>query len=431
MIKKGTGAGLTGLMTAVLLVAGCCNDAAKVRTDVPQKAFYKDIFMDSGMGMMAFRTMPVVDYLSLQCEYFYAPALTDENQALQDKVFGGCEEDLNGVLLYPDGEPRFRIFYVNGGLGGTHGRTLGEKGREHIRQFVAAGGSYVGSCAGAFLSAAGVAGDSIPRKNYLGLWPGYVDDTDFTQEIAYDIPAGSPLLQYYDFGGSPADGALIDTIHHENGPFFSTWAEVPGTEVLAINKAEGRISDGQPSVVAYKADVFSGRVIPSGGHPEQVPCGKGRDLMASYVRYAIDGQGAAKVKAQLSNGEVRVMDKSTTDSIPEFTMIGDLQCHHFVFSLPRRAKNVKIRLESLADHNLSLLLAKETFAFREDALYQVVRGDGGVRELSFDTLDKGLWYIGVQSEETVEYTEGEHGYEYGGKTSLLNGTPYSISVSWE
>ena len=411
------------------MAAGCCNNGKTLepRSDVPDKAFYKDLFMDTGMGMMEYRTMPVVDYLSLEYEYFFAPELTDENRALQDLAFSGSPEDLNGVLLYPDGEPRFKIVYVNGGLGGTHGWSLGETGRENFRQFVRAGGSYVGSCAGAFLASCGIVGDSIPRKSYLGLWPGYVDDTDFTQEIAYDIPEDSPLLRYYDFG----EGRCIDTIHHENGPYFSTWADVPGTEVLAINRAEGRVSNAHPSVIAYKADASSGRVIPSGGHPEQVPDGKGRDLMASYIRYAIDGLGITKAKAELVCGEPRVMDKSTLDSIPSLTMIGDLQCHHFYFILPGGARDVKVRLEPLADCNLSLFIAKDTYAFREDALYSAEGDESGVRELSFKKLPKGLWYVAVQSEETVECTFGEHGYQYSGKTELLNGTPYSICVSWK
>lgn len=60
----------------------------------------------------------------------------------------GSPEDENGILLYPDGEPRFRMIYVNGGLATQHGRSLGEDGRQRIRDYVAAGGSYLGSCAG-------------------------------------------------------------------------------------------------------------------------------------------------------------------------------------------------------------------------------------------------------------------------------------------
>lgn len=414
------------LAILVSLTAGCCNKEYEVRTDVPNKAFYKDLFMDTGILMSSYKTMPVIDYLSLSYEYFFAPANNEENQEIQNRAYCGNEEDANGVLLYPDGQPRFKIIYVNGGLASIHGRSLMAQGRNNYRQFVREGGSYIGSCAGAFLATYGLYAEGLTRRGYLGIWPGLSDNTGFTDDYSYDIPEDSPVLKYYDLGGDNK----IDTIHHENGPFFSQWNTVPGTEILAVNDAEGHPSDGQPGVIAYKADALSGRVIPSGEHPEQVKYGEVRDLMAAYVRYAIDGLGAAKAKTALKNGEVWVMDKTTADRDPQHTMIGDKQCHHFVFALPKGAKDVKIRLESLKDCDLSLYLANGTFAFSDDAQYRVENAES-VKELSFDTLEEGLWYIGVQSQETVECEFGDNGFVYSGKTWLLNGVPYSISVSWK
>lgn len=418
---------LTPLFAAAILTAGCQSGEYdfEVRTDVPDKAFYKDLFMDTGLWMSEYRTMPVVDYLSLDYEYFYAPEPNDTNQSLQEQAICGSDEDLNGVLLYPDGEPRFRMVYVNGGLASYHGRSLRAQGRNNFRRFVMNGGGYIGSCAGAFMASYGIDEDNETMRGYLGIWPGFANNTGDIVNLAYDLPEESPALRYYDFGGD----RHIDVMKHYNGPFFSKWDSVEGTEVIAVNNAEGYILDGQAAVIAYKADAFSGVVIPSGGHPEQVPDGEGRDLMASYVRYAMDGLGAARVKAVLNNGEVRMMDKSTEDDDPLFTMIGDRQCHHFVFALPDGATDVKVRLESLKECNLSLFLANGNFAFREDAQYKVENGEN-VKEMSFDNLDAGLWYIGVQSEESVECSFGEHGYGYYGKTWLLNGSPYSISVSW-
>lgn len=403
----------------------------KIRKDVPNKAFYKDLFMDSGCNLSSYRTMPVVDYLGLDYEYFYTESESGASSseiALQTKAFCGTETDLNGVFLYPDGEPRFRIIYVNGGQAANHGSSLGAAGRDNFRKFVANGGCYIGSCAGAFLATTGLTDEGKPRSNYLGLWPGYADNISLVKyDVIYEIPDDSPILDYYDFGG---DYRILDMKHY-NGPYFSQWDSVEGTEVLAYNNAPGCKLDTYPAIIAYKADAYTGRVIPSGGHPEQFKDGERRDLMASLVRYAFDGQGVAKVKATLVNGEVRTMDKSTSDNMPEYTMIGDKQCHHFVFSIPEGARNVKIRLESLKDCNLSLFLAKGTFAFREDAQYKV-ENSSSVKELSFDTMPQnGLWYIGVQSEETVTHSDSFNGYSYSGKTWLLNGAPYKISVSWE
>lgn len=416
----------TIILAALLGVTTAASETYTVRTDVPNKAFYKDLFMDTGIRMMEYRTMPVVDYLGLKYEYFFAPENSPENQALQNAAYCGNPQDLNGVLLYPDGEPRFRLLYVNGGYAGSHSLSLMTKGRNNYRTFINNGGSYIGSCAGSFLAAYGTTTSFKAQHGYLGIWPGMVDNTNFTINTDYDIPEASPLRKYSDFGGN----YKVEQLLHMNGPFFSKWADTPGTEVLAVNNNPERKFHGHPSIVAYKTDIFKGRVICSGGHPEQVPDGDGRDLMAALVRYAFDGVGAARVKGELRNGEARVMDKTTEDADPEHTCIGDLQCHHLVFALPKGARDVSIRLEALKPFNLSLRLANGTFAFKQDAQYSVENADG-VKTLTFDSLPEGLWYIGVQCEDTVECTFGEHGFQYSGRTEVLNGVPYNICVSWK
>ena len=81
--------------------------------------------------------------------------------------------------------------------------------------------------------------------------------------------------------------------------------------------------------------------------------------------------------------------------------------------------------------NLSLMLAEGTFAFKEDAQYSVENGNL-VKELTFDTLEKGTWYIGVQCEDTVvNDINSTYGLSYSGKLAALNGAPYTIQVSWE
>lgn len=416
-------------VAAAVLTASVCMAEPPVhfvRTDVPNKAFYKDLFMDTGIRMMEYRTLPVVDYLDLQYEYFFAPENTPENQILQDAAYCGNPEDLNGVFLYPDGEPRFRIVYVNGGYAGSHSLSYKAEGRNNLRRFVLNGGSLVGSCAGSFLSSFGTTSSYYAQHGYLGLWPGLVDNTGVTLHPAYDIPETSPIRKYYDFGGN----YKLEEILHMNGPFFSKWAEVPYTEVLAVNNCPDYKFDGQPSIIAYKPDTFRGRLVCSGGHPEQVAEGEGLGLMAALVNYAFDGLGITRAKGELFNGETRTMDRSTADNDPEYTRIGDRQCHHFVFSLPKGARNIRIRLEALEPFNLSLRLANGTFAFKEDAEYSVENGDA-VKTLSFDRLPDGLWYVGVQCEETVDCTFGEHGFQYSGRTEVLNGVPYKISVAWD
>ena len=139
--------------------------------------FYKDVFMDSGIKLYDRTTLAAVDSLNLSMEVFLAKNNDGNDTLMQHRCFAGWEQDRNGALLYPDGAPRFRVLYVNGGLAGSHGRSLGEEGREAIRKYVAAGGSYLGTCAGAFVASSGYidAEDNYsPNRNYLGIWPGRV-----------------------------------------------------------------------------------------------------------------------------------------------------------------------------------------------------------------------------------------------------------------
>ena len=124
------------------------------------------------------------------------------------------------------------------------------------------------------------------------------------------------------------------------------------------------------------------------------------------------------------------MTKSTADNDPAYTKVGDRQCHHFVFALPEGARNIRLRLESLEEFNLSLFLAPGTFAFREDAAYSVENSER-VKEMSFDALAGGTWYVGVQCNDIPTLFVGDYGYIYSGNTAVLNGAPYSITVTWE
>lgn len=414
---------------AVAAVAGNKpNKNVPVRTDVPNKAFFKDLFVDSSIKIVQHDTLYAADWLGLSQETLRLEEEdTPENTGIEQMMLKGSAEDLNGRLLYPDGEPRFSCIYMYGGQSNNHGVIMGTAARERYRTFLTNGGSYVGSCAGAYICCLGCDTQGS-RPGYIGMWPGICNEAAITGIWpAYVIPEGSPLLRYSSdsFGGD----LRVEKIEHYNGPYFSTWATVPGTEVLAYNDIKDCILDGQPSLIAYKSDAFSGRLLISGGHPELEAQGEQLFLMSSMLRYAIDGRGCAKVKAVLENGESRAMTKGTLDNDPLHTMVGDLQCHNFAFSLPPKARNVKVRLEVLSNHNLSLRLAKGTYAFREDARYASENKEL-VKELSFDRLDAGVWYIGVQCEDTVTVKHSKE-YDVYENTEVLNGVPYKISVSWD
>jgi len=247
------------LSLVAALFAATVADAQQVvvRTDVPNKAFYKDIFIDSGIRINAFPSMPAVDRLGLSSETMRIGKDTIPNQEMQRMLISGSSDDTNGRLLYPDGEPRFRVIYVNGGLADSHGITLEKAGREAFRKFYENGGSYVGSCAGGYLPCRAI-GNVACGQGYIGIWPGKCNEAAITKIFPnYILPENSPLLKYYDFGGDHK----VDSLKHWNGPYFATPDAVPGTEVLCINELPGYILDKHPSVIAYKADAFTGRAL--------------------------------------------------------------------------------------------------------------------------------------------------------------------------
>ena len=84
----------------------------------------------------------------------------------------------------------------------------GRSEEQNINQFFDNGGSYSGSCAGAFVCTSG-------SVSYWHMWPAYCKSQDGIFLVNYYIPANSPLLNYYDFGGS----LVISNVQHWNGPY--------------------------------------------------------------------------------------------------------------------------------------------------------------------------------------------------------------------
>lgn len=395
--------------------------------EVPNRSFYKDIFLDAGIGLTSRKSLSAANLLKLSLEGIsfsrYKPFPEEYEQ--QNEIIGGNSEDTNGRLLYPDGQPRYKVLFVNGGSSKTHGESLDEISLENLRDFVRNGGSYVGTCAGAFFVSNGY-DNNIDYSYYLSLWPSQVKHTGLSNSSSgMFIEPGSPLLQYYDFGGD----LYIEDIRHNKGgyPVFLP----QGTEVLARydypSKSDVHM---QPSAWSYKENSHQGRIVMEGSHPEEVADGERRDFTASMILYAIDGLGNTSLKGFLQNGRPRQMDKSTEDKVPSFTKIGDKQYHHFVVYIPDKANNIRVSVNSSIDCDLALRMAKNTFAYAGDTKYASSKG-GPNQMLSVGTLEEGLWYISVQCLTTPTVEQTNYGQNYRGRMDVLNGIPYSIVVSWD
>lgn len=406
------------------------------------QGYYKDIYMDGGIKLTSRTDLPAARRLDLSIEHFITgkdtpeSPLTHQDTILQKQIFSGSEIDLNGVLLYPDGAPRFRMIYVNGGKATSHGTSLTEQGRANIQTFVNNGGSYLGTCAGMFLAsyALATANDTIKSNPaYLGVWPGIARSTKLIKSsTGHFMENGSPILKYYNFGGD----MYIDSVRHNGGGFAYDAKALPeGTEILMrydYKPLTGKDLSIHKKISswAWKRNEKSGRVVLIGSHPEGYTSGERLDLMSALIQYAIDGCGKPAVKGELHNGILREMIKSTADNDPDYTMIGDRQYHHFTATIPKDAKNIKVMLKGPDQYNLNLYMRKDGLAFKHYADYMDI-SLGAMKEIFLDHPSSGKWYIAVECTSTVDVVNSQWGELYSGNLSVLNGVPYSIIVTWE
>ncbi|MFA5713720.1 MAG: BPL-N domain-containing protein [Bacteroidales bacterium] len=401
------------------------------------RGFYKDLFMDGGIRLTSRRTLPAAANLLLNMEYFASSAtdnLNLQDTLLQDALYCGSPEDYNGVLLYPDGAPRFKTIYVNGGSATAHGNSLTERGRENFRAYVANGGSYVGTCAGMFLACKSTYsyGPSF-RESYLHIWPGYARSTGLSDTYTgHFVEPGSPLLNYSNFGGD----MYIDNIYHNGGGFaYEPWGFPAETQVLLRYDypkltPNGSSIHNQPSAWAYKANEESGRIVVIGSHPEGITSGERLDLMSAMVQYAIDGVGGLHSKGRLVKGVTRSMDRRSEDNDPLYTKIGDRQYHHFSANIPSRAKNIEVTLEGTPGYLLNLFMKRGSFASAQNATY-FNNSNATTKTIELESIEPGEWYISVFCATTVETKKVDWGTEYIGNLGVLNGVPYTIKIDWE
>lgn len=406
------------------------------------QGYYKDIYMDGGIKLTSRQDLPAARRLDLSIEHFITgndtpeSPLTLQDTVMQQKLFSGWEADLNGILLYPDGAPRFRMIYVNGGKATSHGRSLTEKGRINIQNFVKNGGSYLGTCAGMFFASYALASskDSIkPNPVYLGIWPGIAHSTKLlNSSTGLFIEKGAPILKYYNYGGD----MYVGSVRHNGGGFAYDANALPkGTEILMRYDYETLTAKDlsihkKISSWAWKKSEKTGRVVLIGSHPEGITSGERLDLMSALIQYAIDGIGEPSIKGELHNGIMREMIRSTTDNDPDYTMIGDRQYHHFTATIPKNARNIKVMLKGPDTYNLNLYMRKEGLAFKQDADYMEI-SLGAHKEICIDRLDSSKWNIAVECTSTVDVINSQWGELYSGNLSVLNGVPYSIMISWE
>jgi glutamine amidotransferase-like uncharacterized protein len=168
-------------------------------------------------------------------------------------------EDIRGGKL-----KGFQVVVQPGGSGSKQGTTLGEEGREQVRQFVKDGGGYVGICAGAYLATTDydwslhiLNAKVVDRKH----WARGIADLELSLPTAgQDVLgfAGERLTLHYHQGPLPAAG------EKEGLPAYRELARFE-TEV-AKNGAPKGVMIGTTAIAA--AEFGKGRVLCFSPHPE-------------------------------------------------------------------------------------------------------------------------------------------------------------------
>lgn len=384
------------------------------------EGYYKVLFMDGGVNLTGKTNLAAAEFLDISMEH-----LATEETDTQDFVMISNANDDNGRLLYPDGQPRFRAIFSNGGTSTNHGNSLGETGRERVRAFYNNGGSFTGSCAGAFIASLSNSSTGV-NEAYYHLWPGRTVVTNlFDTRTGHYIEPGSPLLNYYDFGND----MYIANVYHNGGCYPRTIDYPAETEVLLRYNYSSLPMHNDPSCWAYKTSVDTGRVCVIGSHPENETGGERLHLMAAMIQYALAGQGNVTLKATLTNGVTRYMDKSTGDNDPAYTKIGDKQYHHFKVDIPDGTTQLEITMDGDGAYDLNLYAHPGTWAFNSTATYKQV-SSGADKVITIDNPGEGTWYFSVECSTTVSAVKRTWGYEYAGDLSVLNGAAYSIRVDY-
>jgi len=433
------------IKNCLTVVAATLVAATSIMAQPKAKGYYKDVFMDSGIKLTSRQDLPSMRYLDLSMEKFVSSTNWEINgnytdTILQQSLINGNPMDENGCLLYPDGQPRFRAIYMNGGRANSHGKTLGEKGRANIRQFIQNGGSYVGTCAGMFIASKGTHPFSKPDTltnydAYMGIWPSYTVSTGLgATTTGHFVEPDSPLLKYYDFGGD----MYIDSVYHNGGGYTMQCDldRTPGAEVLLrydkeYSKQGNKMNcHKQASAWAWKENATTGRLVLCGSHPEGETRGERLQLYCAFIKYALDGCGEPAIKGELTMGEPRKMNKCTHDDDPAYTRIGDKQYHHFTVEIPEGRDTVLVKLQSvkgLTNYDMYLFANYDGLAYKDHDKYEDVTL-GFDKTLVIPAPKAGKLYISVFCDTTVEARETSYGVQYAGRTDVLNGVPYIITV---
>ena len=342
-----------------------------------------DLFVDGGASLSSVSMKREAALLDWTRE-----TLLTSSASKTRAVIGGNSNDSNGALLFPDGQARLPVIYVNGGKATSHQNALGAAGRAAIRAFVSAGGSFAGSCAGAWVA--------MNQK----LYPGSASNRggSGTQTVTFQDD-GNPVSEFLKEHNTPL---VVTGVPHYGGPAFHK--QVAGADyygkVTSTNVSHTRNS---LFTVAYQplnedGTPVDGRggVVISGSHPEYGRKQSHTVLMAAMLNLAADmAQVTPHVKGELPLGQTLQMVGATEK-------VGDSQYHRYIIDVPEGLE--ELRLSSSAPLTTEMYVGMGDMAHELDAQYS---GD----EIVIVNPTSGQWAVSVK---------GTH--------NVLNGVAYELAI---
>lgn len=196
-----------------------------------------------------------------------------------------CGADIRSGCL-----TQFDLLCCSGGSGSRQASTLGEDGRNAVRQFVAQGGDYVGICAGSYLACSGFSWGLgiLDAKTKSNRWK------RGRAELPLQLtPAGSEVF---------TRGPQTATIIYNNGPIIQPHEqpEVPDFEVLANFTAEVAQNETPAGIMIHSPAIVLGKfgqgdVLCISPHPEQSgPAGQ--QWITAALRHLRYGKAGTEAK---------------------------------------------------------------------------------------------------------------------------------------
>jgi len=425
------------------------------------EGFYKHLFMDGGAYLSPRKYFPAGNALAdtLQYNFEYLATASDVAGIYKtNRVLAGNPSydldpayapDDNGYLLYPDRSPRYMMIYVNGGSSKNHGGALDEPARQNVEDFFLNGGSYIGTCAGSFISGLNecTTGDCLPRETFFHVWPSYLAYTQMALNGDQCYPGidlvdtdsatpgnQNPLLQYHSFGGD----YKVDWARHHLGPYFREDLPLPaGTAILGRYDNKYSADSGRAALITYKRDSLTGRAVLNGCHPESdsnsldpYATGERYELFSAKIKYAATGTGLPRIKGTLKNNVARIM---SLNAVAGHEKIGDYQYHHYKITLPEGAPYLKLTLDGQSGYPFNVYARQGGMAF--NSLVPVLQKDltnTNQKILTIDLPAAGEWYVGVELDTAVLCTQGSSSTRpvYTGALPTINGISYTLTAAY-